>query len=412
MNHRSTRFAIYRRKSGAVLIAVEIAITLAILCNAMALIVDRVAWSMRPTGIDEANIFLIYATSVENPASPAALQASDLNLLHSIVGVANAYATNSFPLQGGGWSMDVRLTAEQKTASAHVSYYFGDEQALDTLGVKLISGRNFTASEVVNRDANTIPPAAEVIITRALAQKLFPGGDALGKSIYVETNEPVPIVGIIDRLQGPFVAATGFNSTFAESSVLAPYRRLSDSATYVVRTQPGHLNQALKEAQSRLADINGSRIISAESMREVRARAYRGNRSLTLLLAAVSLILVAVTAFGMVGLTSYWVAQRRRQIGIRRALGATRLAILRQFQQENLVIAVLGAVAGVTLSVVLNLWLVQHFEMIRIHAVNVAGAAVALILLGQMAVYWPARHAASVSPAAAVRGAQFRESNR
>ena len=304
------------------------------------------------------------------------------------------------------------MTKEQKTASAHVSYYFGDEHALDTLGVKLISGRNFTASEVVNRDANTIPPAAEVIITRALAQKLFPGGDALGKSIYVETNEPVPIVGIVDRLQGPYVAATGFNSTFSESTVLAPYRRLGDSATYVVRAQPGHLNQALQEAQSRLADINGSRIISAESMTEVRARAYRGNRSLTLLLATVSLTLLAVTASGMVGLTSYWVAQRRRQIGIRRALGATRLAILRQFQQENLVIAVLGAVAGVTLSVALNLWLVQHFEMIRIHAVNVAGGAVALILLGQIAVYWPARHAARVSPAAAVRGAQFRESNR
>jgi putative ABC transport system permease protein len=412
MKHRSARFATYRRKSGAVLIAVEIAITLAILCNAMTLIVDRVAWSVRPTGIDEADIFIVYATSVEKPASLAALQASDLSLLHSIVGVADAYATNSFPLQGGGGSMDVRLTPEQKTARAHASYYFGDEQTLDTLGVRLISGRNFTATEVVNRDANTIPPAAAVIVTRALAQKLFPGGDALGKSIYLETNEPVPIVGIIDRLQGPFVAATGFNSTFAQSSLLTPYRRLADSVTYVVRTQPGHLNQALKEAQSRLGEINGSRIISAESMRDVRSRAYRGNRSLVLLLATVSLTLVAVTAFGMVGLTSYWVAQRRRQIGIRRALGATRLAILRQFQQENLLIAALGAVAGVTLSVVLNLWLVQHFEMTRVHAVNVAGAAVALILLGQIAVYLPARHAAGISPAAAVRGAQFREANR
>lgn len=126
----------------------------------------------------------------------------------------------------------------------------------------------------------------------------------------------------------------------------------------------------------------------------------------------VTLTLVAVTSFGMFGLTSFWVAQRRRQIGIRRALGETRLAILRQFQQENLVSAVLGAVAGIALSVTLNLWPVQHFEMIRIHAVNVIGAAVALILLGQIAVYWPARHAASISRAAAVRGAQFRESNR
>jgi putative ABC transport system permease protein len=106
------------------------------------------------------------------------------------------------------------------------------------------------------------------------------------------------------------------------------------------------------------------------------------------------------------------VTQRRRQIGLRRALGATRLAILRQFQQENLVIAALGAAAGIALSVALNLWLVQHFEMIRIHVVNVSGAAVALLLLGQIAVYWPARHAASISPAVALRGAQFRQSKR
>jgi putative ABC transport system permease protein len=371
----------------------------------MALIVDRMTWSMRQTGIDEPNIFFAYAISADKPANPAAMQASDLNLLRSIVGVTNAYATNSYPLQGGGWSMDVRLTKEQKTASAHVSYYFGDDQALDTLGVKLIAGRNFTASEVVNRDSNSIPPAAEVIITRALAQKLFPGGNALGKSIYVETNEPVPIVGIIDRLQGPFVAATGFNSTFSENTVLAPYRRLGDSATYVVRTQPGHLNEALKEAQSRLVEINGSRIISAESMGEVRAKAYRGNRGLTLLLATVSLILVAVTAFGMVGLTSYWVAQRRRQIGIRRALGATRLAVLRHFQKENLIIATTGVLAGILLAVALNIWLVSQFEMVRLSAAYLIGSGIVMLLLGQLAVFWPATRASRVPPALAVRGA-------
>jgi hypothetical protein len=52
---------------------------------------------MRQTGIDEPNIFFAHATSADKPANPAAMQASDLNLLRSIVGVTNAYATNSFP---------------------------------------------------------------------------------------------------------------------------------------------------------------------------------------------------------------------------------------------------------------------------------------------------------------------------
>jgi putative ABC transport system permease protein len=321
-------------------------------------------------------------------------------------GVANAYATNSFPLEGGGWSMTADLVPDQKTPSAHISYYFGDERALDTLGVKLIAGRNFTPSEILDRDGSSAPPATGIIITRALAQGLFPRGDALGQSIYTETQDPSPIIGIIDRLQGPFVAATGFMSTFTENSVLAPFRPLGDSSTYVVRAKPGSLNDVMKRAQSKLEGINGVRIISARSMNEVRARAYRSNRGLTLILGAVAFILVAVTAFGMAGLTSYWVAQRRRQIGIRRALGATRRAILRFFQMENFLIALSGVVVGIFLAIALNLWLVSRFEMVRLGPSYIIADGLIMLLLGQIAVFWPAMRASQVPPALAVRGSQ------
>lgn len=406
MRSHSARLAIYRKKSGAVLIAVQIAVTLAILSNAMGLIVDRLSWSARLTGIDEANIFFIYTTSIDKPPSFAALESSDLALLRSMGGVANAYATNSFPLEGGGWSMSADLVPDQKTPSAHISYYFGDERALDTLGVKLIAGRNFTPSEILDRDGSSAPPATGIIITRALAQRLFPRGDALGQSIYTETKDPSPIIGIIDRLQGPFVAATGFMSTFTENSVLAPFRPLGDSSTYVVRAKPGSLSDVMKRAQGKLEGINGIRIISARSMNEVRTRAYRSNRGLTLILGAVALILVAVTAFGMAGLTSYWVAQRRRQIGIRRALGATRRAILRLFQMENFLIALSGVVVGIFLAIALNLWLVSRFEMVRLGSSYIIAGGLVMLLLGQIAVFWPAMRASQVPPALAVRGSQ------
>jgi putative ABC transport system permease protein len=403
----SARFAVYRRKAGAILIAIQIAVTLAILSNALSLIVDRLSWSARVTGIDEANIFYIYATSVDKPASFTTLQTSDLATLHSMDGVANAYATNSFPLEGGGWSMSADLVPDQKTPSAQISLYFGDERALDTLGVKLIAGRNFTASEILDRDGRTAPPATAIIITRGLAQRLFPRGDALGKSIYTETKDPSPIIGIIDRLQGPFVAATGFMSTFTEYSALAPFRPLGDSSTYVVRSKPGRINEVLKAAQSKLEGINGSRIISAHSMGEVRAKAYRSNRGMTLILGAVAFILVAVTAFGMGGLTSYWVAERRRQIGIRRALGATRLAILRLFQMENLLIALSGVIAGSLLAVALNIWLMGRFEMTRLNPAYLIGSGLFMLLLGQIAVLLPAMRAAQVAPALAIRRSQI-----
>jgi putative ABC transport system permease protein len=403
----AARLATYRKKAGAVLIALQIAVTLAILSNALGLIVDRLSWSARLTGIDEANIFFIYATSVDKPTNLAALQSSDIATLRSIAGVANIYTTNSFPLEGGGWSMSADLQPDQKSPSAHVSLYFGDQQTLDTLGVRLIAGRNFTASEVLDRDGRTTPPATGIIITRALAHRLFPKEDALGKSIYIETKNPSPIIGVIDRLQGPFVAATGFMSTFTENAVIAPFRPLSDSPTYAVRAKPGTLSAVMKAAQSKLEGINGSRMVSLKSMAEVRARAYRSNRGLTLILGAVAFILVAVTAFGMAGLSSYWVTERRRQIGIRRALGASRRSILRLFQKENFLIALSGVVAGTLLAVALNLWLVGRFEMVRLNSAYVIGSGIFLLLLGQMAVLWPAIRAARVPPALAIRGFQI-----
>jgi putative ABC transport system permease protein len=112
---------------------------------------------------------------------------------------------------------------------------------------------------------------------------------------------------------------------------------------------------------------------------------------------------VAVTAFGVVGLTSYWVAQRRRQIGIRRALGATRYAIVRYFQIENLMIAGAGAGLGVALALSLNLWMVTTFEMERLHAGYAIIGALFVMLLGQAAVLWPAVKAALAPPALATR---------
>ncbi len=138
-------------------------------------------------------------------------------------------------------------------------------------------------------------------------------------------------------------------------------------------------------------------------MTAARDEAYQDDRGLVVVLSVVCASLLAVTAFGIVGLTSYWVAQRRRQIGIRRALGATRNAIMRYFQTENLLIAGAGAAMGVALAVALNLWMVSAFEMQRLNTGYAMVGAAVVLLLGQAAVLWPAFKAASIPPAMATR---------
>jgi putative ABC transport system permease protein len=140
-----------------------------------------------------------------------------------------------------------------------------------------------------------------------------------------------------------------------------------------------------------------------QTLTEARREVYRDDRGLALILAVVCAVLLAITAFGIVGLTSYWVAQRRRQIGIRRALGATRGAVVRYFQTENLMIAATGAVVGIVLAITLNLWMVSSFQLERLHNSYAVGGAVIVLLLGQLAVLWPALRAASIPPALATR---------
>jgi putative ABC transport system permease protein len=404
MEMRPILSAMRHNKFGALLIATQMAVTLAFLANALTLIEQRIAWSDRPSGLDEADIFVMQNEMVDHPGDLAARQAADMDALRALPGVADAYTTNMYPLQGGGWIETVNLSPEQKTPTAFTAHYMGDEHALSTMGLKLIAGRNFSADEVANRTDTDTPQASGFIISKALAAKVFPGGDALGKPIFVDNDKPVPIIGIVDRLQGPMTVATGLYSTFAENSVLTPYRLIGETSVYMVRAQPGQRDAVMKAAEAKLFGLDENRILKSRSMEQVRADAYRGAHGLIVLLSAICTALLVVTAFGIIGLTSYWVAQRRQQIGIRRALGATRQAIVRYFQTENFMIAAAGAAVGIAFAIALNLWMVHSFEMVRMDNSRALVGALVILLLGQFAVIWPALRAASIPPALATRG--------
>jgi putative ABC transport system permease protein len=407
MELRPILSAMRRNKVGAIVIAVQMAVTLAILCNGLFIIEQRVALSQRPTGTDEANIFAITNQWVGDPADLSARLAADLAALRSLPGVVDAYATNSYPLTDGGWSEGISLNPEQKHSTTPSALYFADEHGLKALGLKLIVGRNFSSAEVVDRRITDLTPPPGVIVTRALADKLFPHGDALGQSIYVQFQKHrTPIIGIVEKLQVPWVSAGGWGSKFNDYSILEPFRFVAQYSFYVVRAQPGQLAAAMRAAQRTLFDVNRARVLEkTRSLTEARAEVYRDDRGLAVILGVVCAALLAVTAFGIVGLTSYWVAQRRRQIGIRRALGATRQAIIRYFQTENFLIAATGAALGVAMAISLNLWMVSSFEMERLHTAYAFVGAIIVLLLGQAAVLWPALRAASIPPALATRGA-------
>lgn len=403
MHFRPILSAMRRNKVGAFLISLQMAVTLAILGNAGFIIAQRMALMARPSGIDEANIFTFTNQWVGQPQDLKARLESDLAALRGLPGVVDAYASNSIPMGGDGWSNGVTLGPHQHHSKAHTTLYFVDQHALNTLGARLIAGRNFSPDEIGELEDNVPASPSVIIVAKALADTLFPGQSAVGKVIYSD-DQPMTIVGVVDRLQSPWVSPTSWASGFVENSMLWPFSYLSTGFDVVVRAQPGQLAAVMKAAQDKLYQVNRLRVINdVKPFAQVRADAYRDDRGLAIILGVVCGALLAVTAFGIVGLTSFWVTQRRRQIGVRRALGATRQAILAYFQAENAMIAGAGAAAGAALAVVLNLWMVSSFEMARIGALYVLLPAAAVLLLGQFAVLWPALRAASIPPALATR---------
>jgi putative ABC transport system permease protein len=121
------------------------------------------------------------------------------------------------------------------------------------------------------------------------------------------------------------------------------------------------------------------------------------------ILTTVMVILTIVTALGIVGLASFSVNRRKKQIGTRRALGASQGAILRYFMLENFMISSVGVVLGAMLTIGLNVVLVNSFSLNAIDWYYIPLGMLILWLVGQIAVYGPARKAASIAPATATR---------
>jgi putative ABC transport system permease protein len=394
--------AMRRNKVGAVVIVIQTAITLAILCNSLFLIEQRLRSSERPTGLQEQDIFTMANQWVGNPPDLAAKVQTDLAALRALPEVVDAFVSNSYPLSNGGWDDGLSFEAGDAHWVTSGALYFTDEHGLSTLGLKLVAGRNFDAGEITERNDMEGKAPAALIVSQALATKLFPNGDALGKSIYLgDYKQKAPIIGIVERLQQPWISV---RNQKVEYAMLQPYRYVEQYSDYVVRAKPGQLEAAMKSAERQLLAINRGRINDkTRTMAETRQRAYRDDRGLAIVLGVVSVVLLAVTAFGIIGITSFWVSQRRRQIGIRRAMGASRSSILRYFQTENLMIGTAGAVLGILLALTLNFLMAGKFEMTRLNVGSTLVAAVIVLLLGQIAVLWPALRAASISPVVAIR---------
>ncbi|MFC5436896.1 ABC transporter permease [Rhodanobacter umsongensis] len=409
MQLRPILAALRRHKMATLLIVLQIALTLTVVSNALFIVKTRVVHLSRPTGTDEANLFVIKNEWVGQPDVPHihAQMRADLATLRKVPGARDAFASQAYPLEeGGGGLVRIKHRVEQKKLQLALSY-FADEHAIDTFGITLVAGRNFRADEIGSPGPYDKLVPAVIIITRDLAHKLFPGGAAVGQRVYLSDESPSTIIGVVDRLEGSYAGSS--TRSIDEYTVLLPALSANpdEGVVYLVRTQPGRLAAVLHSAPAALVAQNRMRLISPEdgvvTLAQARTKAYSTDRGVAIMMGAMCVLLLLATAGGIVGLSSFWVGQRRRSIGVRRALGATRGDIRRYFQIENALIVGIGVVLGAALGIAANLSLMTHYELPRMPPWLLGVGALSLWLLGQLAVFGPARRAAGVPPVEATR---------
>jgi putative ABC transport system permease protein len=405
MDIRPILSTLARHKTAAALIVLEVALSCAIICNAVFLITTRVERMQRPTGMADSELVRINIGGIGKSDDARALVRQDIASLRALPGVTAAASINHVPFDRSSWNSSISLQPEQPMPNMSANVYMG-EGLVEAFGLRLVEGRDFTPDEYQDwtalNETNARANIPAVILSRETAERLFPGESAIGRNIYAWNSDNLPhkVVGVVERLirtndnDGP--AAAGH-------TMILPIRDPT-LGRFVLRTSPDRRDEVLKAAVAQLERNSSRRLILRQGLfTDVIDEYYRQDRAMAWMLVAVIVALLVVTALGIVGLASFWVQQRSKQIGIRRALGATRGQILRYFQTENFLLATIGIAIGMVLAFGINQLLMGRYELPRLPLVYLPVGAIALWVLGQLAVLGPARRAAAVPPAVATR---------
>lgn len=393
-----------RNKGSSILMALQIAITLAVLVNAMALVKRSQDITQASSGMDDNNIVAIHVV----PFDPAfndedyceAQLKRDLDYLRQLPNVVDASASNSFPGDVGS-NNGIGLPDAPDKSMISVGTFTADSHLLHTLGVKLVAGRDFTPEEIY---FSNWPPADKklpkvIIITQTTAKRIFADKNPLGKTVAFNGTRRV-VIGITDTYRGrnPILGNADSNA-FLPGYPMRP----RGSISYLVRVKPGTLPTMMQTLEQGLLKLNDGRDI--DTIRPLSELVARGSSLFSyggLVLLVISCLLVFTTALGIFGVAYFSVTKRTRQIGVRRALGATRANILNYYITENLMIAALGVLLGSVLAIGLNIQMTQ-LGLGRTDYVVTGLGVLFVILISQLSVLLPAWKASLIEPAIATR---------
>lgn len=393
--------SLLRNRARVILIVAEVALTLAIVANCLSLILDTRAQLARPSGFDDEHIVAIQSNPFDDrlrdPKVLNQLVDEDRRALRAVPGVRAAAHTTLRPWETSGQITAVRIPGT-RGEGIRTQLAVADPGLFETLGTAVVQGRGFTEAEYDHGADATPEEVVPIVVSRALADRAYPGGGAVGKPLAAaDESQHFQIVGIVDRFYNPF-------GETSEQAMFLPGRAVSfDRGSYYLIRAEGNPAPLVAQLEKALLGVEKGRFLRSRTIVENRDEFHGRDRLLVASLNGVMALLVLVTALGIVGLTSFSVAERQRQIGTRRALGADRMAIVRHFLLENWMVTSFGVVLGALLAYGFNFGLVTWVAGARLSPAVVAVGALALWAIGLGAALGPALRGSRVAPAIATR---------
>lgn len=371
-----------------ILIALQVGFATALLMGATTVLSPAINKLFKEVGFDATNVSYLRVDTGDLNEGYSDVAQQLKSQFKTMPQIENVSFTMVSPLQMG-W--ENYLYDHNNEMLGIISVGFVDENNFDLLGIPMLEGRTFSRFQ----DAQNVPQ--EIIISKALAERLFKSESAIGQTLQAAPNEPLTVVGVVGNI---YVLDSNRDRYFEERYYL-PFEagsRLAMTIKHTGQLSKVQLIEVLKGVNPRLSV---SYYQTLEHMLTVRLRAPKLVAILTISLIALALILAAA---GIYGVLSYSVQMRRYELGIHLSLGAHTGHVIRMVLMQSMKPVLLGILIGSVLSYIGYLVGTRFLSMHITGEITVLLFAIPIIVgISTLACYLPVRSVVRADPLKSLR---------
>ena len=326
----------------------------------------------------------------DTPEGRAAVAERLVERLEELPGLQTAAATSIVPLGGDALVASFHPAGRSDIPGTRPTVASVGPRYFATLGTPLVGGREFDET-----DRAGAPVVA--IVNRTFANTYFPGGTAIGQQVEMGGEQPAEIVGVVADSKMDTIGEA------PKSVIYYPFAQRPRRVTILMRSA-GPPAAMVRPVDKAISDLDPTLSVSVSTLREAASTELAMRQTGTIMVGAVGIIGLLLTAVGLYGVVAYLVASRTVEMGIRMALGASPRGLHWQVTRNAAALVAIGIGVGTALSMMLTPALATFLAGLSpLDPVAYAAGAAVLVLVGLGASYLPARAVTRVDPTIALR---------